>query len=513
MFGGKDIKWKTLIHNGVVFPPLYRPHGIGIKYMGVSYPLNSVAEEYISYYIEPRYDAYRDKRFKKNFFNDWKKLLSSDLKKIIRNFDLCDFSDIKQHVLNSKTKEEKKDLTAYSIAVVDGVEQSIDNYIIERPTIFIGRGDHPHIGCIKLRIYPENVILNVGRDMAVPVPDIGDGITHKWKKVIRDNTLEWIASWQNNVTKKYNYARFGRKSSFKMKSDQKKFDLAKKLKKNIKKIRQENEKNLESSDEQLKQMAVALYLIDRLAVRVGNEKGEDQADTIGISTLKSKNIKFPSDNKIHLDFLGKDSIRYTNTVKVSDLVYNNLVNFTKNKQPNDFVFNLINSDDINRYIKTFMKKLTSKVFRTYNASNLMQKELDGLDSSKQQTLQDILHHYNMALLKVAKLCNHVKNVSKKSSDTIKTIKEKINSLKKMIKTSKNKKKLKDKIKQLTKKKKEKEHGKNLSCNTSKQNYIDPRIIISFIKKHNMINNIKSFLSTAQQTNFKWALDVDPSYHF
>ena len=516
MFGGRDRKWKTLIHNGVVFPPLYRPHGVKMKYMDVSYQLNSRAEEYISYYVEPRYDTYKDKRFKKNFFNDWKKLLSGDLKKIIKNFDLCDFTDIKHHVINFKIKEEKRDLTPYTTATVDGVEQSIDNYVIERPTIFIGRGDHPHMGRIKLRIYPENVILNVGRDMAVPVPDIGDGEKHKWKKIIRDNTLEWIASWQNNVTKKYNYSRFGRKSSFKMNSDQKKFDLAKKLKKNIKRIRQENEQNLETKDDKdarLKQLAVALYLIDRLAVRVGNEKGEDQADTIGISTLKIKNITFSSENKINLDFLGKDSVRYLNTVKVIDSIYINLLNFTKNKKSDDFVFNLIDADDINRYIKTFMKNLTSKVFRTYNASNLMQKELDALDSTQKYSKQHILHHFNMALLKVAKLCNHVKNVSKKSSETIKSIKDKIRDLKNTTKTLKNKAKLKEKIDLLVKKKKQKEQGKNLSSNTSKQNYIDPRILIAFIKKHNMMDYIGSFLSAAQQINFSWAVSTNDDYRF
>ena len=38
---------------------------------------------------------------------------------------------------------------------------------------------------------------------------------------------------------------------------------------------------MNSSDEKDRQLAVATYLIDKLALRVGNEKGEDEADTVG----------------------------------------------------------------------------------------------------------------------------------------------------------------------------------------------------------------------------------------
>lgn len=37
-------------------------------------------------------------------------------------------------------------------------------------------------------------------------------------------------------------------------------------------------------------MATACYLIDKLALRVGNEKGEDEADTVG-NYLKIKIFK------------------------------------------------------------------------------------------------------------------------------------------------------------------------------------------------------------------------------
>ncbi len=62
-------------------------------------------------------------------------------------------------------------------------------------------------------------------------------------------------------------------------------------------------------------------MIDKLALRVGNEKGEDEADTVGCCSLRVEHLKFEEDNKITLDFLGKDSIRFNSTVEVDPIVY------------------------------------------------------------------------------------------------------------------------------------------------------------------------------------------------
>ncbi len=58
---------------------------------------------------------------------------------------------------------------------------------------------------------------------------------------------------------------------------------------------------------------------------MGNEKGEDEADTVGCCSLRVEHVLFDSgENKITLDFLGKDSMRYFNTVEVEPIVYSNL---------------------------------------------------------------------------------------------------------------------------------------------------------------------------------------------
>jgi len=44
------------------------------------------------------------------------------------------------------------------------------------------------------------------------------------------------------------------------------------------------------------QLGVCTYLIDKLALRVGNEKGEDEADTVGCCSLRVEHIRFETDH-------------------------------------------------------------------------------------------------------------------------------------------------------------------------------------------------------------------------
>jgi DNA topoisomerase-1 len=87
-----------------------------------------------------------------------------------------------------------------------------------------------------------------------------------------------------------------------------------------------------------RQRATAMYLIDRLALRAGNEKGDDEADTVGCCSLRYEHIELEAPNIVHFDFLGKDSIRYQNTVKVEVQVYKNLKLFKKQVGPGHTIF-------------------------------------------------------------------------------------------------------------------------------------------------------------------------------
>ena len=80
---------------------------------------------------------------------------------------------------------------------------------------------------------------------------------------------------------------------------------------------------------QTRQRATAVYLIDKFALRAGNEKGDDEADTVGCCSLKFEHVTLKPPNKVIFDFLGKDSIRFYDEVEVDQQVFKNLMIFKK----------------------------------------------------------------------------------------------------------------------------------------------------------------------------------------
>jgi DNA topoisomerase-1 len=542
-FGGKkndEAKWKTFKHNGVMFPEPYVPHKIPLLYKGRRINLDPESEEYATIYAKFIGTEYlNNKTFNKNFFSDWKIYLKKAKIEEVTDLASCDFSLIYEYLVKhkeeknnlskeekNKIKEEKDKLEEkFKTAIVDGKEQAVGNFRMEPPGIFLGRGCHPKAGKIKKRIFPEDVTLNIDKNSPIPqLPKFYKD--RKWGKVIHDNTLEWLASWKDTITGKAKYVWLGAKSEFKAKSDLNKFETARKLKNKIGLIRKANYENIISTTVELKtsQLACALYLIDNLALRVGNEKGEDEADTVGVCSLRVEHISFLPDSKIKLDFLGKDSVRYVNTVKIDDNVYSRIISFTKNKKKSDDLFDLINPTMLNIYLKSMMEELTAKVFRTFNASFLFQTEISSINQkfdtySNDDKLNLILDMYNKANVKVAMLCNHQKNVSKSFNEQIEKMDGKINELvekKKELQKDKTKnkeklKKLELKLKDAKNKKDLKIEMKNLSLTTSKTNYIDPRITIAFLKYHDI--PIEKVFSQALRDKFFWAMDVDKQWTF
>ena len=223
---------------------------------------------------------------------------------------------------------------------------------------------------------------------------------------------------------------------FKSKSDLKKFDLAKKLKKKINSIRDSYLELVNDNDIMKRQIGTVLYLIDNLAIRVGGKKDKDQADTVGATSLRVEHIEFMEDNKIRLDFLGKDSIRYCRKIHLDSVIYKNLKEFTSNKNKKEDIFDRVNPSILNKYLDTLMPGLTGKVWRTYMASSLLQKELNKIKSStidkidKNEKINYLIGLFNMANTKVAILCNHQKNVSSNLNNVINKINDRIKSLRK-----------------------------------------------------------------------------------
>jgi len=269
---------------------------------------------------------------RKNFIGSFLALFPESLgAKSLEDFD---FRHIKEHIERTKelraarTAEEKKiekeaQLTTeanYRFALFNGNLERVGNSGMEAPGIFRGRGEHPHAGKLKSRIVPEFVTLNLGQNAPIPICHVPG---HAWKSVIEKRDATWLASFRDERSTFLmgKYVQLAAESSVKGSSDMLKYEKARRLKNSIGRIRENYYKQMNSNDRLDNQIGVCTYLIDKLALRVGNEKGEDEADTVGCCSLRCEHIRFDGDDLITLDFLGKDSMRYLNTIKVDPIVY------------------------------------------------------------------------------------------------------------------------------------------------------------------------------------------------
>jgi len=207
-------------------------------------------------------------------------------------------------------------------------------------------------------------------------------------------------------------------SRFKGQSDLAKYEKARELKKHITRIRSDYERKLKSSNLATQQLATCVWIIDRLAIRVGNEKDTDEeADTVGVCSFRVEHLteftKNEEGNWVTLDFLGKDSMRYQNTVKLPKVVWNNLKRYHSKPRADQPVFEKVDPGVVNEYLKEQMPGLSAKVFRTYNASITLQQELKKLNGLTPESAEhEKRYFYDTCNKQVAILCNHKKTVNK-----------------------------------------------------------------------------------------------------
>jgi len=149
-------------------------------------------------------------------------------------------------------------------------------------------------------------------------------------------------------------------------------------------------------------------------MRVGDEKDPDEADTVGATTLRKEHIKL-TENTIEIDFLGKDGVRWTETIPAEGhdkQFHDNLKEFVSNKKENEEIFDGISSRHVNAYYSTIVKGLSAKVFRTYLASSVVSKNLRDHDNIKSESDMKKLFHAKSANLEAAIMCNHKRTIPK-----------------------------------------------------------------------------------------------------
>ena len=147
-----------------------------------------------------------------------------------------------------------------------------------------------------------------------------------------------------------------------------------------------------SADEKTLAIAVILTLIFTCGFRIGNKKYEKENNSVGLTTLKYKHLKFEKNNKILIDFIGKKGVRNIATcdnLKIYDYLNTKFKNVATaattaaTAKMEDYIFSygtenskVITSGDVNEYLRTISKRyskdiiITTKDLRTWNANML-----------------------------------------------------------------------------------------------------------------------------------------------
>jgi DNA topoisomerase-1 len=543
----KSFKWKTLEHNGVAFPPSHILKGISIYINNEKLILNNEQEEIVYAWAKKKDTHYiKDTLFQNNFLDDLKKILPQKFQNI-NNINEIDFSDafkfvdneMKQKIiekeriqnlnkeekkkwLDTKKQEREKLKNFYGKARVDGFEVEVANWLVEPPGLFMGRGLHPLRGRWKPRITPQDVILNLGED--APVPE------GAWKSIVHDHSSTWLATWTEKLTDKRKYVWLHDSAFLRQNTDKEKYDKAVKLEKFASKVQKEIiNKMINAKDLNQRKIATVCYLILKLAMRVGDEKDKDEADTVGASTLRVEHIKFPEkDGKryIEFNFLGKDSVPWQKTVEINSIdtkgLYDNLKLFMKNKRNDSEIFDNVNSSKVNAFLRkidpTNVPGLTAKVFRTYLATKIVKEALKNppLDVNKRGSESKKIYVARIANLKAAIACNHKKGIdpnnpaSKKAlerfAESISKKEEAIEKIRKDILsnkggTEKQKKKLESRIEKIQYQLKLQKETRDYNLGTSLRNYIDPRVMKNWLDYVEL--DWKKIYTTTLQRKFKW----------
>lgn len=476
--------------------------GMSVKVNGTPVPLSPLAEE-MAYMLAKKKDTpyVQDPVFTSNFTKDFVEQLPSGCKNA--SYGDIDFSDIHHRVDQEKaakesmSKEQKKAQAAsrkeqrdalkakFGKAIIDGKVVDIANWMVEPPGLFMGRGKHPFRGKWKPRVQPSDVVLNLGEGAPVP--------PGSWKEVVHDHDSMWMAKWMDRLTDKEKYVWLHESAPIQQSRSRAKYDNARKVGTNIDRIRSKILRELDSKDERMRQVATVCYLIDTMGMRVGDEKDEDEADTVGASTLRVEHVNLQG-GVARFDFLGKDSVAWSKSEDVPPSVAKNLGEFMAGKKAEEEIFHNVNSGMVNQFLSSLVPGVTAKVFRTYHATAAAKGALGSKDMRPADDL-DKLYHAKEANLQAAIFCNHQRTPPKTWDESLKKKNEKLEAAK-----------TKGDEKRVAKLQREVDfyvRTKNYNLNTSMKNYIDPRVYKSWCDYVGL--DWAKVYSKSLQRKFSWVL--------
>lgn len=226
-------------------------------------------------------------------------------------------------------------------------------------------------------------------------PDMGSEITdedtiNKIKKFKIPPSYDNVVILNNKKILAYGYDSKGRKqviynSKHIEKQNELKYDKIQRFDKHFLKIKKQVAKDLKSSDEKNKIIAIIITLILSCGFRIGNIKYEKQNKSYGITTLNYSHIKLLNDNTVSFDFIGKKGVRNQAICK-NKYIYAylsaklDILESPEYRECPEYIFKYnnrrITADDVNNYLMCNLKvNITTKDLRTWNANNLFNKYL------------------------------------------------------------------------------------------------------------------------------------------
>jgi len=405
---------EQLSHEGVLVPPRYEGKGLTITVKGNRIKLTSEQEELALAWAKKVGTPYvEDRVFAKNFHRDFSRRLGVRVKPSDVDYsDVLSFVEGERSWRTSLSREERRRLAAerkarreankerYGYAWVDGVRVEVANYVVEPSCIFMGRGKHPLRGRWKEGSREEDVELNLSPDALRPPGN--------WKAILWQHDAMWIARWQDKLTNKMKYVWFSDSSILKQQKDIEKFEKARELRQNLSRVQGHIWESLNAQDIKRRKIATVSFLIDRLKIRVGDEKDPDEADTIGASTLRPEHIHFHGDGEVTFDFLGKDSVHHVFHVQLPKLVTRNLEEFAA--KAGSSLFQGISSKHVSEFLDEVLEGLSAKVFRTNYASEAAEARLQKASVRHEDPEYLKKHIATIANLEAAKVCNHRRTI-------------------------------------------------------------------------------------------------------
>ena len=447
-----------------------------------------------------------------------------------------------------KEKEDFKEQFGYAIVNDEKIGVSIPMTETSNPLIV--RGDDERMWCWKIHTPTSKVVVN-----CIKSDETKTKLEEMGFQVVSKKDVDWIFSYKIDLIGAKEYpsinksSRLCATSSNQIENVKEKYEHSFQLIQKFKDFDNLIEEYLNSNSKHKKEIALAIFLIKNYAIRVGNERNEWQADTVGITTLRKEHIRIDG-NKLILDFLAKDSIPYHKEDIIDERIAREFENLLKDKTSKNEIFRL-NSNELNSIIKDICPCASPKTFRSAKCCSIFCEEFNKQNVKSSWKDNEKKKALIKANLIVAEMLNHKKGVSGKSKevlnntmnkldDNIKSKKEKYNLFMKdyqskkriinmnlkdakerksdilMNKYTKQKQDLelkKQKLEEgvlLAKDKKEiKKDTSKANLTTSLNSYCSPMVIYSICK--DMDYDVKNIYTKSMMNKFSWAEDTSKNY--